>query len=446
MRHGVFAYESTLKVPLFLWSADLPRQVFAEPVRQVDLMPTVLDLLGVAEPPDIDGKSMRPYLNGELPFDAPPSYFEALNAHLTRDWAPLRGWIRNGYKLIDLPLPELYDLRRDPEERDNLHDRGVALAGELRRELGTALGDDRFTEPAQIDDETAQRLRSLGYLSAPEGARRESYSDVDDPKRRIHLTNLYEDAAESFRLGQADLAIERLRELVTRDGGSAEARLALAYVLYESGRIAEAIRGLEQAIEEGIESVAMDRLLGVYLLQSGDVPRAVRYLEEAVRRDPLAVEARNFLAVGYSSLGRHDEARSELAAVLTVEPMSTEARTNLGTLELTVGRFDEAIAQFQQALARNPDLPGALNGLGAAYLQTGNIEGSLASWRRAVEIDPQQYDALFNLAITLAERNPADAVPYLERFAATAPPTAYAAELAEARRLLKTTSDDPARR
>jgi tetratricopeptide (TPR) repeat protein len=86
-----------------------------------------------------------------------------------------------------------------------------------------------------------------------------------------------------------------------------------------------------------------------------------------------------------------------------------------------------------------------LNGLGAAYLQTGNVEGSLASWRRAVEIDPQQYDALFNLAITLAERNPADAVPYLDRFVETAPPKLYASEIDQARRLSKAISDRPPR-
>ena len=45
---------------------------------------------------------------------------EALNANLTRNWAPLKGVTVNNLKLIDLPLPELYDLAADPGESRNL--------------------------------------------------------------------------------------------------------------------------------------------------------------------------------------------------------------------------------------------------------------------------------------------------------------------------------------
>jgi len=121
---------------------------------------------------------------------------------------------------------------------------------------------------------------------------------------------------------------------------------------------------------------------------------------------------------------------------LAAEPNSTGARVNLGMLELEMGRIDDAIAQFQLALGRDTRLASAWNGLGAAYLRSDDVESALTSWSRAVEIDAQQYDALYNLATTLAARNRTEAVPYLEQFTANAPAPVYSSEIREALRLL----------
>ena len=94
---------------------------FTGATRLVDVAPTVLDLVGAAPIANADGRSMRPFVAGERPFDDPGSYFEALNANLTRNWAPLTGLLRERHKLIDLPLPELYDLAADPGEQRNLY-------------------------------------------------------------------------------------------------------------------------------------------------------------------------------------------------------------------------------------------------------------------------------------------------------------------------------------
>jgi len=436
MRHGVFAYDSTIRVPLLLWGDSLSPQVFSAPVRHVDLMPTLLDLLGVSVPTSIDGESLRPYLSGERSYVPRPAYFEALNTHLTRDWAPLRGLIRDGYKFIDLPIAELYDLERDPGERENLYERKQTHARELLEELGTLTRAAPPLLSASPDEESVERLRSLGYVTSPAGVRKSSYSEADDPKQLIGLTSLYEDAAESFRLGDTERAIACLRELVDSDPDSPEAYVALAYVLHESGKAEEAIRVLKEVPARLATSVSLQRLLGVYLLQGGDVEQAIGLLEEAVRRDPLPVEARIHLGVAYSIQGNYEAARSEFGAVLAAEPNSTGARVNLGMLELEMGRIDDAIAQFQLALGRDTRLASAWNGLGAAYLRSDDVESALTSWSRAVEIDAQQYDALYNLATTLAARNRTEAVPYLEQFTANAPAPVYSSEIREALRLL----------
>jgi arylsulfatase A-like enzyme len=126
--HGLFAYDVTLRVPLVFFfepAASAPRTirrgVFGDTMRLVDVVPTMLDLVGAATLPKADGRTVRPFISGERPFDDPGSYFEALNANLSQDGAPLRGLVRERLKLIDLPIPELYDLASDPGEQRNLY-------------------------------------------------------------------------------------------------------------------------------------------------------------------------------------------------------------------------------------------------------------------------------------------------------------------------------------
>ena len=133
--HGLFAYESTLAVPLIVSGAAVGRGVVDAPVAHADILPTILDLLAVAPPPDLDGRSAV-----GLPAADRPVYFEALEANLTRGWAPLTGVVSGDWKYIDLPLPELYNLRADPGEAHNLVEREPARRDTLRRALAQARG------------------------------------------------------------------------------------------------------------------------------------------------------------------------------------------------------------------------------------------------------------------------------------------------------------------
>ena len=118
--HGLFVYEATTRVPLLLWApAALPPAVVAGPVGLADVMPTVLDLVGVAAVPG-DGRSLWPAARGQAVEDR-DVYLEALNANLTRHWAPLTALVAGTTKFIDLPEAELYDLAADPGETRNLH-------------------------------------------------------------------------------------------------------------------------------------------------------------------------------------------------------------------------------------------------------------------------------------------------------------------------------------
>lgn len=441
--HGTFAYDSTLRVPWILWAQGLRPQVFSETVRQVDVVPTLLDLLGLPSPERIDGQSLRLYLTGESLYEVPVSYFEALNAHLTQDWAPLTGVVQEGHKLIRLPTPELYNLASDPKERENLFRQKTGLASRLSATLDEVSTGSAPLTASPPDRETVEKLRALGYLTAPIQSRKGEYTEADDPKSLIDISNAYDEATELVGEGRTTEAIAIYEDIVRRQPRSSQAYQGLAHALHEMGRPTEAVAVLEGAVRTGLSNVALLEMLGAYLLDVGELQKAAGLLEALVDREPDDAEGHNYLGIAYARLGRFAESQRELQRVLELDPSSASAHNNLGSLALSQGRIEDAVGHLNRALASDPGDAGALNGLGFAHARMGQMPKAIEYWRRALESDPQQFDALFNLALALSERSPREAVPYLERFAREAPPQRYRADIEKARALLQSVGGSP---
>ena len=212
--HGIFAYEGTLHVPLILSGPRLfsPR-VVADSVRHVDIVPTVLDALSLPVPRRVAGRSLLALAQGRDAGGPPPSYFESLTPALTRGWAPVHGVVRDRLKYVDLPLPELFDLASDPEERRiswhagrNRRDQACAPArGALRRPR---------VEPAQRAAEVRERLARLGYVGANRPEPR--YYEADDPKRHVGFETSLDAVIDRYVRGDVRGAIVRCEALVQR--------------------------------------------------------------------------------------------------------------------------------------------------------------------------------------------------------------------------------------
>jgi arylsulfatase A-like enzyme len=393
--HGLFAYESTLRVPLILWAPPtMNASVIEMPVRLVDVMPTVLDLVGVAAPGGLDGRSLRA-VNHD---DDPGSYFEALNANLARNWAPLHGFVRNGLKVIDLPIPELYDLSSDPGEIHNLYAAQRDRARDLESRLDRLIAGAHPSLPqAPIDADAEARLRSLGYVVGTVSKPAHSYTAADDPKRLVHLNTALDDAAAMWSRGEGQQAIETLRAVVRERPDLAIAYDRLAFMLHGIGRPGDAVAVLDAAAKAGHGDRTLLRSLGSMLRDAGDLTRAAAVLEALSKDNASDLQTADALGQTYARMNRPRDAERLFRLVIAASPNSGATWNNLGAVYLIDGRTDEAIDALTRAVALNPDLAAAHNGLGVALARAGHIDRAAAEWQRALELRPGYPDALSNL-------------------------------------------------
>ena len=436
LTHGIFAYEATLRVPLIVaevtpGNSMVPRGVVVDvPVRHVDVLPTILDAVGIAPDTTLAGRSLRPVVEGRAEGDR-SSYFEAMTASLGRGWAPLRGVLAGRDKYIDVPIPELYQLAGDPGERRNVMDQNAAESERWRQLLRTFNVDP----PGRPGEETAavrERLRALGYVGGQAPAKA-AYTEADDPKRLIDIDQLLHEAGDAYSRGNLSEAAERFSAVIARRPDTADAYRYLAHVHWQAGHPGEAIEVLEQALARGLAQRDIRVKLGLYLAETGQARRALSILETLA--DPDA-ESLNALGIAYAQDERPADAARAFQRVLAIDPTNGLAHQNIGTLHLRAGRLREALASLDQALAIDPTLPGAHTARGVVLSRTGRRAEAWDSWRRALALDGSELNALYNLTVELFEAGQAsEAATYGERFLAIAPSSA-ARDVARVRALM----------
>jgi arylsulfatase A-like enzyme/Flp pilus assembly protein TadD len=421
--HGLFAYNATLAVPLVLNGPSLGPATVDAPVSHTDITPTVLDLIGLAPSEPVDGQTLVRPPSGDRAV-----YFEALDASLTRGWAPLRGIVQGGWKYIDLPDAELYDLGADPGEQRNQVDRDPH-ADPLRRALRLASAQETAAPRVALETEAAARLRSLGYTAG--SSPRTIASAADDPKRLVGLNERFNTALTAFDEGRSQEALSAFMAILRERPDFVAARSSAATALLAAGRDREAVdllrAGLKDQHEPAPELLAK---LGSALRAAGDLRGSAEALEHARRAGDDSPGVLSDLAVVYAGLGRTDDARRVFNELIEQNPAAATTWFNVGLFELQNRRRSEAVAALRRATGLDPAYGEAWHALGAALVD-GDAPGAIEAWRRAERLLPREYDLLFNLGMLLADSGtPSDAIPYLQRFEREAPRDRYASDIA----------------
>jgi len=424
--HGIFAYESTLRVPLIVYAPGLSPAVRPDGVRHVDIAPTILDLAGCPLPPGLDGHTVR----APSPADE-NAYFEALSGAFNRGWAPLRGIVRGRLKYIDLPVPELYDLGSDPGETRNLAKQRPTDLDTLKHALASFPVD--APRPQAESSAVDARLRSLGYVSGGSGLRA-SYTEADDPKRLIDVDRQLQAIVAKSLEGDPAGALHDARAIAAAHPKMTVAWLQVAHLARETGDLEGGIAALQRALAADPSNAQIAPLLGAYLTQANRAREAVTLLTPLADREDADVELLRSLALADARTGDPDRGLQRLQHAKAIDPNEPQLLVDEGTIDLMANRRDAAKAAFEQALRRDPDHPRAQMSLGAMALDEGHDADAVAHWRTAVRRDPSEYGRVFALGAANARGGrPASARTAFEFFVASAPPAQYAAQIAQAR-------------
>jgi arylsulfatase A-like enzyme/tetratricopeptide (TPR) repeat protein len=435
--HGIFAYEPTLRVPLIVYApAVFEPRVVRDGVRHVDILPTILELLGLPGVPGLPGESLLGIASGRAERGARPSYFESLAPTLTRGWAPLYGMLLGDEKYIELPLPELYDLAQDPREATNKVEASPEVVARMRSLLPSGRELGAITAPRETP-EVVERLRSLGYTSSGTGAPTKArYTEDDDPKRLIALSASIDEVWRLYHEGDVERARVLCEDLVRKRPMDIVLQ-HLAYLRRARGDLAGAVDAARRALALNSADTVAAATLGAYLNESS----RSREAEEVLRPYATASDPDVDVLFAYGAAQAQDGERAEALATLgrarVLDPTNAMALVNIGTVQLMEKDYGAAKASFEQALTLEPRLSRAYNSLGIIAAEGGRPDEAIALWKKAVAINPTEYDTLFNLGDFLVRQGRrAEARSFFEMFEKRAPDALYARDLAWIRKWL----------
>ncbi len=413
--HGYFVYDSTVRVPLLVRPPFGPfaGRTVERPVSHVDLLPTVLEAVGLPAPAEAQGRSLLPDLF-EMEAGERAVYTESLYPLLHYGWAPLRALRTSKYKLIEAPRWELYDLVADPEEQSNLADELPDVARRMRKELGELsskleAGAAAAPQP-ELDEETLRQLRALGYVAGrgEVAAAAESDRDRADPKEKIEIHQRIM-RAQSL-LGQGDVATAEsvLQELLAADPQVVDAHQMLGSLLAERDEHELAVESYRRAL-----ALAPDHQASLFGLATAykvlgrgdDALVGYRRLLELNPFDNRALLAVSELQV---ERGQPAEARTVLEGALATDRPGAGVLNRLGELYVAEGRREEAIELFRRAAAEQDRFAQPLFNLAVLSEEGGDPEAAIRLYREAIERAPRHFEAQFNLALLYGARGDVD--------------------------------------
>ena len=423
--HGIFLYRETIRVPLII---KLPRSTgagrrVAAPVQHVDLVPTIMAVVGSTQ--TSRGRSLLPVISGQGELQAANIYSESLSPRYHFGWSELYALSDDRYRFIRAPSDELYDLTRDPGERTSIADERQQVRTAMRGALDGMIASVSVAAPSAVTADDRARLAALGYVGTQTGSALKLPGDqLPDPKDKVKILQLYRDAGQLAAAGRMDEAAQTYETLVREDSAMTDVWLKLADVRARQGRHEQALAAYKQVISRNPQDAAALTGAATILFALGRMDDAVGHAELAVpvapaiaheilaraaahRRDaasarrharlaqdadatlPMVAFIEGILLHGegqwQSAAARFAEAR-EAARVRTegVADLNYYAADSLARLQ----RYQEAEALFRQELALSPTHIRAHAGLAMLYRATGRVAESDAAMAELVRKAP----------------------------------------------------------
>ncbi len=448
---GTSLEEATLRIPLIVKqpNRDGAGRRIASPVQQIDLLPTLLDLVRAPVPSGLRGRSLKPVLeDGEGRIPAQPIYSESLTAFFRFGGHPIFAMATDRHRFVRGVESTLVQIG-PADEPTVATDPTSALSIALDRLLkGTTLPSPA---PSSATDE--DRLALLGYLggmgSSPTiigaisqeqqstlvEAHREAARLVGEKKLIAAIRALqaivrehptlpsvhYQIGALMARTGRVDEAISAFREAQRLQPESIDASIALASALMRAGRLSEALEQADLAVARTANTSARDQaaaheIAARVALERRDTDAASGHAQAAQKAEPTRPLPQFVTGRLLYEEGRYEDAAtafSEAEQTLRAEATSlADLHFYLGESLTQLDRYPEAEEHFREEIRAFPRSVHAYASLAMLY-RAGHrdqaIEDVLDELLEAVPT-PEGYAVATRLWTILGDRPRADAL------------------------------------
>jgi len=356
--HGWFLYDATVRVPLLIRvPGAAPRRV-ATTVSLVDVMPTVLELAGVARADlRFDGTSVADLVRGgdegDERFAARAIAAESWYAWSNFGWAPMEACVQEGFKLVRSRKERLFD-RRDGAagEKSDVRDANVPRATAMRARLDRWAAEPTAPQDAQgvlLDEAGREELRKLGYVDATvrDFATRPDFATLDDPEDHADVVFVLEQVTSAFSDGDPAAAAAHLRRLLILAPQSVFAHEQLGAFLIAGGKKGdwdEAESHLRRAIELDYQRSKAHYNLGLLLM------RRMNGEKEPAKARPFRLGALEEFRRAIEVDSNSPEALANLATLLRMEADALPPAEKAARLAL----YDETLAVSDRFLRELP--------------------------------------------------------------------------------------------
>jgi choline-sulfatase len=386
--HGVFLYDATTHVPLLMAGPGIPSgKVISEQVRSIDLMPTIAGYLGIPPGPQVQGGSLLPLIQGKGSVPDRYAFSETLYPKTQMGWSELHAVRTNSQKVIVAPVPEFYQLDKDPTESRNVLPQFPGEADKLKKIALTIAGaaGPVTLERQQVSEQTMRELQSLGYASA--GVSRQLRLDMSgpDPKSRVRILKALEDAARLMNHDQYLAAIPILESSGKEDPGNPLIYQHLGMCYQRTRRYDKAVAIFQEAIRHHVETDQVYSQLGNNLLRIGQTQPALDAMEKAAELNLANLQNLANLATLYLQLDKLPEAEKTVKALLTQNDLHAEGNNVAGLIAIRRGNGPQARLYFEKAIQADPERAEPYMNLGLLAEQAGQTEAALENFRKFLE-------------------------------------------------------------
>lgn len=403
--HGLFLYESSIRIPLImvLPGVTVPGSKVESTARIIDIMPTLLDYLDIEPPEGLDGVSLIPSIREKTPIKR-ETIAETLYPELSFGWSSIFCLRKGTYKYILAPRPELYDLSRDPLEEVNLAGELPEIEEEMSGLIRSYLEKDEersISAGRGMDTETADKLRSLGYIWSPV---RSVGKELPDPKDMVEIKALLTEGQFLMNEGRLYEALDKFRGTVRRDPKNPSPYNQIGLIYYQMDVLDSALYYLKQAEAMDSTIYSTHHNLASLYERMGQLDLARRGYEKAIALNPSSIEDMIALADVQLGMGDLKEAHLHYKKALSMEVENPKVYLGLAEIAKRRGRYKEAIDRLNEGIKKTVPSPELHNKLGTIYQLLGDTEEALAEYERALRINPDHLDAIFNRGSIRTER------------------------------------------